>query len=324
MEKLIIINIIFLLAILPIFYLRRTYFRRNIFLGRFIGNYIFIAHYIFFLLVILAIINYFFYSLSNINILTVGLLILPIFFVYAYYNFSKVKIVRCKIVVEDSKQGKRLKIGFISDVHLSSLTNKDSIEESLEKISDENVDVLFIGGDLIDFSHKDIKADFSKSFRNIEPKFGMYAVLGNHEYHGEINGNIDYIKSLGIKILRDEIIEVEGVNVIGRDDVTNTNRKSISSFISDNNLKSPIVVIDHNPNSIEEAIEAKVNLELCGHTHRGQFFPYNLIVKKMYKNHYGHEVFGKTHTIVSAGFSSWLIPYRVNSTSELNIIDLYY
>lgn len=68
----------------------------------------------------------------------------------------------------------------------------------------------------------------------------------------------------------------------------------------------------------------KIDLELSGHTHRGQFFPYNLIVKKMYKNYHGYKKFGRTHTLVSAGFSSWLIPYRVNSTNEINIIDLYY
>ena len=191
-------------------------------------------------------------------------------------------------------------------------------------MNEEEPDILLIGGDLVDFSCKDIKADFTASFREIEPKYGMYAILGNHEYHGGIEENIKYIENLGIKILRDSVLKIEGINIIGRDDITNKKRKKIAYLKKRIDTDLPTIVLDHNPNSINEAITNKIDLELCGHTHRGQFFPYNLIVKKMYKNYHGYKVFGITHTIVSAGFSSWLIPYRVNSTSEINIIDLYY
>ncbi|MCQ8211322.1 metallophosphoesterase [Cetobacterium somerae] len=323
MEHLLLINFIFLIAILPIFYIRRTFFRRNIFLGRFIGNYIFITHYIFFLLIILGVVNYF-YRLSNLNIMTIAFIVLPVFFIYAYYNFSIARVIKNDIQLEKYKTGKKIRIAFISDVHLSALTNKDNIEISLKRMAEEEPDILLIGGDLVDFSCKDIKADFSSSFREIEPKYGMYAILGNHEYHGGIDENIKYIESLGIKILRDDILKIEGINIIGRDDITNKKRKKIAYLKKKVNTDLPIILLDHNPNSISEAIVNRIDLELCGHTHRGQFFPYNLIVKKMYKNYHGYKKFGITHTIVSAGFSSWLIPYRVNSTSEINIIDLYY
>ncbi|MGL5670235.1 MAG: hypothetical protein ACRDDQ_03050, partial [Cetobacterium sp.] len=132
MEQLFLINFIFLLAILPIFYIRRTFFRRNIFLGRFLGNYIFIAHYIFFLLVILGVVNYF-YRLSKLNIVTIAFIVLPIFFIYAYYNFSMAKVIKSEIRLERYKNGKKLRIAFISDVHLSALTNKENIENSLKR-----------------------------------------------------------------------------------------------------------------------------------------------------------------------------------------------
>jgi predicted MPP superfamily phosphohydrolase len=323
MEHLFLINFIFLVAILPVLYIRRTYFRRNIFLGRFLGNYIFIAHYVFFLLIILGVVNYF-YRLSSLNMVTIAFIVLPIFFVYSYKNFSFAKVIKNEIRLEKHKSGKKLRIAFISDVHLSALTNKQNIEDSLKKMSEEEPDILLIGGDLVDFSCKDIKADFTSSFREVEPKYGIYAVVGNHEYHGGIEANIKYIESLGVKVLRDNILKIQGINIIGRDDVTNKNRKKISHLIKNIDRDLPIVLLDHNPNSIAEAIVSKIDLELCGHTHRGQFFPYNLIVKKMYKNYHGYKKFGLTHTIVSAGFSSWLIPHRVNSTSEINIIDLYY
>ncbi|MGL4653065.1 metallophosphoesterase [Cetobacterium sp.] len=323
MERLFLVNFIFLLAILPILYLRRTYFRRNIFLGRFLGNYIFITHYIFFLLIVLGVVNYF-YNLTKFDILTVMFMTLPIFFVFAYYNFSVARVIKTEIHLENHNSGKRLRIAFISDVHLSALTNKKNIERSLEKMFQEEPDILLIGGDLIDFSCRDIKSNFSNSFRRVTPRYGVYAILGNHEYHGGIDSNIKYIENLGIKILRDEVLKIDGVNIIGRDDITNKKRKKIAYLTKKVDTDLPTILLDHNPNSIVEAVMNKIDLELSGHTHRGQFFPYNLIVKKMYKNYHGYKKFGRTHTLVSAGFSSWLIPYRVNSTSEINIIDLYY
>ncbi|MGL5971019.1 MAG: metallophosphoesterase, partial [Cetobacterium sp.] len=246
------------------------------------------------------------------------------FFKYAYNNFSVAKIIKTEIHLERFEGVRKLKIAFISDIHLSALTNKKNIEKSLKRMSEENPDILLIGGDLIDFSSKDIKSNFQNSFREVKPKYGIYAILGNHEYHGGIKQNIEYIKSLGVNILRDDIIEVEGINIIGRDDSTNKKRKKIAYLMKKINTDLPTIVLDHNPSSILEAVANKIDLELSGHTHRGQFFPYNLIVKKMYKNYHGYKKFEETHTIVSAGFSSWLIPYRVNSTSEINIIDLYY
>lgn len=323
MRDLLIINLIFFLSIAPIFVLRRTFFRRNIFLGRFLGNYIFWAHYIFFLLLILTVIDYF-YKLSNLEILITFVLALPLVFFYAYKNFSRPKVIETEISFEKYSENKKIRIAFISDIHLSALTNKKNIEKSLALLKSQNPDILLIGGDLVDFDHGDIKSNFVNSFKDVAPRLGMYTILGNHEYHGDIKGNIRYIESLGITLLKDSVITVEGLNIIGRDDKTNKNRKTLSELVKEVNTDFPTVVLDHNPISIEEAIDNKIDLQLCGHTHRGQFFPYNLVVKRMYKNYHGYKVFNETHTIVSAGFSSWLIPYRVSSTSEINIIDVYY
>lgn len=322
MEKLFLINLIFALAIFPIFIIRRFFFRRNIFLGRFLGNSIFVANYLFFLLIFFGLLNYFFNLSETWIVIIISIIIPPILF-YAYKNFSTARIVKNQIHLNYS-QSKKIKIAFIADVHLSALTNKKNIELSLEKIKDENPDILLIGGDLVDFSCKDIKSNFTNSFRNIEPPLGMFAVLGNHEYHGGVEDNIKYIKSLGIQLLKDYAININGINIIGRDDITNKKRKKLALLTKRVNMDYPTIVIDHNPISIDESILNNIDLQLCGHTHRGQFFPYNLIVKKMYKNYHGYKCFNQTHTIVSSGFSSWLIPYRVNSTSEINIIELFY
>ncbi|MGI2027612.1 hypothetical protein [Endozoicomonas acroporae] len=92
----------------------------------------------------------------------------------------------------------------------------------------------------------------------------------------------------------------------------------------------PIIVFDHNPVSIPESIENKADLQVSGHTHAGQFFPYNLILRRMYPNVVGHKVIDGLHTIVSAGVGvgwwkivgPWQMPYRFGTSGQINIIDV--
>ncbi|MGL5949935.1 MAG: metallophosphoesterase, partial [Cetobacterium sp.] len=83
-----------------------------------------------------------------------------------------------------------------------------------------------------------------------------------------------------------------------------------------------VVVVDHNPKSLSEIQNEKIDLYLSGHTHRGQIFPFNLIVDRMYLNPKGYKKIGETNTYVSSGLGTWLIPYRIGSRSEMLIFDI--
>ena len=87
-------------------------------------------------------------------------------------------------------------------------------------------------------------------------------------------------------------------------------------------VKKRNIVVDHNPHSIKESEENKIDLQLSGHTHNGQLFPFNYLVNKLYANSKGHKKFGSTHTFVSTGLGTWMIPYRIASKSELIILKL--
>ncbi|MGL5965461.1 MAG: hypothetical protein ACRCZ2_13855 [Fusobacteriaceae bacterium] len=86
--------------------------------------------------------------------------------------------------------------------------------------------------------------------------------------------------------------------------------------------KKPIIIIDHNPKSLDELKNEKVDLYLSGHTHKGQLFPFNLIVNYMYKNSGGYKTINNVETFVSSGLGTWMIPYRIGSQSEILIFNL--
>jgi len=238
-------------------------------------------------------------------------------------NFTNIKKEYFNISFDEEIPNSTLKLGFISDLHLNSVFNGDSLDRVLEKMTDDKVDLVLIGGDFVDNDPYRINDNIKKIISKYNFPKGIYSILGNHEYYGGIDRNIDFIKDSGIKLLRDDILTINNINIIGRDDKTNINRKNLKSLL--NKIEDPhIIVLDHNPKSIKESLKNNIDLHLGGHTHNGQLFPINHLVNYLNLNGYGYKKINKTHTIVSSGLGTWMIPYRIKSKSEYIIIDIDY
>lgn len=238
-------------------------------------------------------------------------------------NFKNIKKEYFNISFDGKTPNSTLRLGFISDIHLNNIFNGDSLDHALEKMTVDKVDLVLIGGDFVDNDPHRI----DDNIKNIISKYnfpkGIYSILGNHEYYGGVDRNIDFIKDSGIKLLRDDILTIDNISIVGRDDKTNRNRKNLKSLLS--KIKDPhIIVLDHNPKSIEEGLKNNIDLHLGGHTHNGQLFPMNHLVNYLNLNGYGYKKINKTHTIVSSGLGTWMIPYRIKSRSEYMIIDIDY
>ncbi|MGL4392048.1 MAG: metallophosphoesterase [Fusobacteriaceae bacterium] len=314
--------------------------RNGTFAEVFMGNYLFLfinlSTAIFILCVSYIISNFFGFDilkyLSNHKIIFCFSLLFFISFlmVFQYLNFNNIEINHMKIKINklnSSLLSKKLKIGFISDIHLNKVFDGRYFDSALQKFSEENVDIVIIGGDFIDnkpsWIEDDIKFIINKYNNNF--KYGINLVLGNHEYYGGIKENIKFIKELGINILRDEVLDVQGIKIIGRDYYrTKKEKKPLAEIMIENKIKTEDIkiVVEHSPKSIKENTENNVDLQLLGHTHAGQIFPINLITKIIFKNSYGLKNFGdNTYTYVSSGLGSWMIPYRIRKR-EIVIIDL--
>ncbi len=320
-----------ILGFLPfvLFYFYRN--KRSLSLEVFLGHYLFYLNYI--ILGALMILSIAFilkiFSIDILKEISYRKTVFHIFIVFSlgilsiwgYRNFKNIDVENYRILSDLTQRKSALKFAFISDVYLNEKFDGSKLKEAFEKMKNQDVELVLIGGDFLDNSYKSVRDDIKSIIDETKFKHGIYLVLGNHEYYGGIDENIKYIKSLGINILRDEAVKIEGITIIGRDDRYNKKRKTLEELLKNIDKSSSVIVVDHNPQSLKELGNEKVDLYLSGHTHKGQLFPFNLIVDYMYENSGGYKKIGNTHTYVSSGLGTWLIPYRIGSSSQIMIFD---
>lgn len=224
---------------------------------------------------------------------------------------------------------KDLRIAAVSDIHLGSIIRKKSIKKLSEILKDLEPDLVLLLGDIVDGEIGPVLRDDLLEYFNC-PKChdGLYAITGNHEFIGGAKRTIPYIESKGIRILKDEVVTIEGgIQLIGRLDRDSKrfygeDRKALSELVAGIDTSKPVILLDHQPFNLEDAEKNGIDLQLSGHTHNGQMWPLNYLTRKLYELSYGYMKKGNTHYIVSSGFGIWGPRVRSASRSEVLLIDL--
>lgn len=225
---------------------------------------------------------------------------------------------------------KPYKIIQISDIHIGGLITKNFIKSMVDKINLLNADVVVITGDLVD-----TKLDFARpaldELKNLQSKYGTYFIVGNHEYFHGVKPIIDYVNSLGIKTLENENVYIgekdEGFYLAG---VYDRFGFRYGSYIPDINKalenceNNPTILLAHQPKYINEIKDTKnIDLILCGHTHGGQIFPFNFLVKLEQPYVKGlHQHNDTTQVYVNKGTGFWGPPMRLGASSEITVLRL--
>jgi predicted MPP superfamily phosphohydrolase len=224
---------------------------------------------------------------------------------------------------------KNLRIAAVSDIHLGSIIRKRSIRKLSTMIRELKPDVVFLLGDIVDGEIGPVlRGDLLSYFTWPACREGLYAITGNHEYIGGAAVTIPYIESKGIRILKDEIVTLQGgIQVIGRLDrdglrFNKRERMPLDSLISKVDLSKPVILLDHQPLHLDETEKAGVDLQLSGHTHNGQMWPLNYITSMIYEVSYGYKRKGNSQIIVSSGFGLWGPRIRSGSHSEVLLINI--
>lgn len=264
---------------------------------------------------------------NNLSVALVLVISLGIFFIIIYgtWNGRNSYTKNYEITInKDSLKMKNLNVIMVSDIHLGDLIENNRLKKMIEEINFLKPDVVFIAGDVVDSELQPfIKGKMVQQFSNIKSNYGVYASLGNHDLMG---GNQDRIaeelRNAGVTVLRDEAVVVDDrFIVVGRDDISinriGRERKGLDEILKNFNKSMPLFVLDHNPSSIRESEEAGADLQLSGHTHKGQFFPNNLITKGIFEVDYGYLKRGNFNVIVSSGYGTWGPPIRIGSRSEI-------
>ncbi|MDD2798012.1 MAG: metallophosphoesterase [Bacteroidales bacterium] len=257
----------------------------------------------------------------------VSFAIIAIVMIIGNYNFNNPKTVSLTIQSDKPLQGKIMKIVAVSDLHLGFSIDKQRLKSFVKMINDQHPDLVLMAGDITDRSIEPvIRQNMREELSQIHSTLGVFAINGNHEHYAEqMNATENYLKSAGITFLKDSVAMVnQSFYIVGRDDRTNGNRQSLSTLVQGIQSNLPIILLDHQPHQLEEAEMNGIDLQFSGHTHEGQFFPGNLLVKRMFEIGHGYLKKGTTHYFVSSGLGIWGPQYRIGTQSEIVVIDFKY
>lgn len=250
---------------------------------------------------------------------------------YGVWNANHPRIRQYDISIDKPVPGLTgLRAVMVSDVHLGPIVDNKRLEDMVSRINGLSPDVVFLAGDTIDEDvSRFVEQKMPEALRQLSARYGVYAVLGNHEYLGG-NGElaVKYLQEAGVKVLRDEYILVNGqFYVVGRDDrmvdrLHGKGRLALPEIMKGLEQSRPIVLLDHQPFNLSEAQEAGVDLQLSGHTHHGQFFPNNLVTERMYEVDWGYLKKEGYQAIVSCGYGTWGPPIRIGNYPEIVVINI--
>ncbi len=247
-----------------------------------------------------------------------------------FLNAIHPKVKNYDITINKKTDGlDNIKVAAVSDIHLGSIIRKRSMKKLSAILAEQKPDAVFLLGDIVDGEMGPVlRGDLLQYFSIPVVKEGLYAITGNHEFIGGAKRTIPYIESKGIRVLKDEIMVLPGrIQLIGRLDRDSKRfygkeRESLEILMKNVDKSFPVIVLDHQPLKLEEAVGNGVDLQLSGHTHNGQFWPLNYFTRAMFEVSYGYLKKGETQFIVSSGFGIWGPRIRSASRSEIVVLNI--
>ena len=261
---------------------------------------------------------------SAVVIAAVALLLLG-----GYINSLKPRIKKLDLAVaKKSAPLKSLNLVVVSDIHLGNIVGRSRLDSIVHKINDLNPDVVLMPGDIVDEDLAPvIRQNLGEALLKIRSRFGVYAVTGNHEYIGGVEEACRYLTDHKITMLRDTSVKIaEALYIVGREDRSKNRspggpRKSLAELMAAVDKAYPVILMDHQPFGLEEAAQQGADLQLSGHTHNGQLWPLNYIVRSIYEIAWGYKRIAGTHYYVSVGVGTWGPPVRIGNHPEIvNIV----
>jgi len=250
---------------------------------------------------------------------------------YGYGLFEAADIRLEQVVISSPKipaNPGRIRIVQISDVHLGLIVREWRLKRILAKIEEAHPDILVSTGDLVDgqLNHLTEEATLLAA---LTPALGKFAITGNHEFYAGLQNSLDFTRQSGFTVIRQQVISTGGVNFVGVDDHALNGRgteAAVQSKEADILLAQPLdtftVLLKHRPDINPQSL-GHFDLQLSGHTHKGQIFPFNLLTWLAYPKKAGHLTrLDNGLLYVSRGTGTWGPPIRLLAPPEITIIDL--
>ena len=260
---------------------------------------------------------------------------------YGIFNARNIKVNEYSVTVNKScGSDKHLKAVLVADLHMGYAIGVDHITNMVEKINQQDADIVIIAGDIFDNSYDgmDDPEGIKAQLKSIKSKYGVYAVYGNHDIDEKIlmgftfdwggkqlhsEKMTNFMKECNIKLINDESVLInDEFYLVGRRDTDKPGtedgtRAEISELTKDLDKTKPIFVLSHEPDELQKTADAGADIDFSGHTHDGQLFPGNLTIGLFWENPCGMIKKDNMYSIVTSGVGVYGTFMRVGTDAEI-------
>jgi uncharacterized protein len=244
--------------------------------------------------------------------------------IYGMFNASWTRVTRASVQLANLPEAWRgRKAALISDLHLGHVRNGNFLRRMVAKVLKEEPDAIFIAGDLYDGTAIDAKRA-AEPLSQLNAPGGVYFVAGNHEQFGDDSQYLHAVEAAGVRVLRNEKVEVDGLQILGVPYRNAARRSTFASVLHSLGLdrSRASILLTHAPDHPEVAEAAGVSLQLSGHTHLGQFIPWSWMARRIYRQFvYGLSRIGRMQVFTSSGAGTWGPPLRLGSNPEIVVLE---
>ena len=265
---------------------------------------------------------------------------------YGIFNARNIKVNEYSVTVNKScGSDKHLKAVLVADLHMGYAIGVDHITNMVEKINQQNADIVIIAGDIFDNSYDgmDDPEGIKAQLKSIKSKYGVYAVYGNHDIDEKIlmgftfdwggkqlhsEKMTNFMKECNIKLINDESVLINdefyllGRRDTGKPGTEDGTRAEISELTKDLDKTKPIFVLSHEPDELQKTADAGADIDFSGHTHDGQLFPGNLTIGLFWENPCGMIKKDNMYSIVTSGVGVYGTFMRVGTDAEICSVDI--
>ncbi|MGX1756142.1 metallophosphoesterase [Streptomyces lydicus] len=216
------------------------------------------------------------------------------------------------------------RIAVVSDIHLGPILGRAHTRRVVEVINHTAPDLVAIVGDLVDGNVADL-APAAEPLRGLRSRFGAYFVTGNHEYYSGAAQWVDHVRELGVHPLENARTELPGFDLAGVNDIAGQTEHAGPDYdaaLSGRDPSRAVVLMAHQPVTIHDTVRFGVDLQLSGHTHGGQMWPFTYIADATNPTLAGLERYGDTQLYVTRGAGAWGPPVRVGAPPDVTVVEL--
>jgi len=241
-------------------------------------------------------------------------------FIYGLVNAAAIRTTEITIGLKNLKEPKVTMV-LLTDIHVGAVYGPKYLQKIVDRTNALKPDLVAIAGDLFDGSAK-------PNYGLVQPLEGLQApaffVTGNHEVYEGIDITTELVARTGVKVLRNQLVEFRGLQIVGLDAPLREGKSAniFEKFPGEIDPAKPSILLYHIPVGLEQTKARGIDLQLSGHTHNGQIFPFSVFMPLVYRFYSGYGRDGDFQIYVSHGVGSWGPPLRIGSRSEIVVIKL--